>query len=275
MADQPQAEEKPNRLATDAELKRLQWTTILYYLHETNPDNGLVRDKTDPAAPCSIAAVGMSLASLPVTVERGVFCRPFAAKLARRRLRFLHDLPQGPESDASGYKGFFYHFLDIETGRRVWQCELSTIDSAFLFAGMLTAATYFDHDTADEAEVRRLAEALYRRADWNWARDGGPTLTHGWRPEAGFLPYHWEGYDEGLLLYVLGLGSPTYPLPPESYAAFCSTYEWKQLYGRESTPRSMTTGRLARARPTAAMLLGAAGSVLSRTSTLSGLISCR
>jgi hypothetical protein len=160
-------------------------------------------------------------------------CRPFAAKIARRRLRYLHDLPQGPEPDASGYKGFFYHFLDVETGRRVWQCELSTIDSAFLFAGMLTAAAYFDQETPDEAEVRQLADALYCRADWNWARNGGATLTHGWKPESGFLPYRWEGYDEGLLLYVLGLGSPTYPLPPESYAAFCATYEWKQLYGRE------------------------------------------
>ncbi len=225
--------DEPDRLPTDMGLDRLQWTTQLYYLHETNPDNWLVRDKTDPAAPCSVAAVGMALATLPVAVERGVFFRPFAAKLARRRLRFLIELPQGPEPDASGYKGFFYHFLDIETGRRVWQCELSTIDSAFLFAGMLTAATYFDHDTDDEAEVRRLATALYRRADWNWARNGGPTLTQGWRPETGFLPYRYEGYDEGLLLYVLGLGSPTYPLPPESYAAFCATYEWKQLYGRE------------------------------------------
>jgi hypothetical protein len=220
-------------LLTDEELDQLQWTTVLYYLHETNPDNGLVRDKTDPAAPSSIAAVGLALASLPVIAERGVIPRSFAAKMARRRLQFLLDLPQGTQPDAAGYKGFFYHFLDIETGRRVWQCELSTIDSAFLFAGMLTAAAYCDGDNADEAEVRRLADALYCRADWNWARNGGATLTHGWRPETGFLPYHWEGYDEGLLLYVLGLGSPTYPLPPESYAAFCSTYEWKQLYGRE------------------------------------------
>jgi hypothetical protein len=233
MADQSPTAEKRNRLATDEDLSRLQWTTSLYYLHETNPDNGMVRDKTDPAAPCSIAAMGMALATLPSAVERGVFFRPFAAKMARRRLRHLHDLPQGPEPDASGYKGFFYHFLDIETGRRVWQCELSTIDSAFLFAGMLTAATYFDQDTADEAEVRGLADALYRRADWDWARDGGATLTQGWRPESGFLSYRYEGYDEGLLLYVLGLGSPTHPIPPESYAAFCSTYEWKALYGRE------------------------------------------
>ena len=158
MADMLPTRDEPDWLPTDLDLDRLQWTTVLYYLHETNPDNGLVRDKTDPAAPCSIAAMGMALATLPVVIERGVLFRPFAAKMARRRLRFLHELPQGPEPDASGYKGFFYHFLDIETGRRVWQCELSTIDSAFLFAGMLTAATYFDQDTADEAEVRRLAD---------------------------------------------------------------------------------------------------------------------
>jgi hypothetical protein len=217
----------------DLDLGRLQRTTMHYYLHETNPDNGLVRDKTDPAAPCSIAAIGLALANVPVVIERGVLFRPFAAKLARRKLQFLNQFPQGPAADASGYKGFFYHFLDMDTGRRVWQCELSTIDSAILFAGMLTAAAYFDQDTADEAEVRRLADALYRRADWNWARNGGATVTHGWRPESGFLPYRYEGYDEGLLLYLLGLGSPTFPLPPESYAAFCSTYQWKQLYGRE------------------------------------------
>src|SRR6478672_948509 len=214
-----------DRLLTDRDLGLLQLTTVLYYLHETNPDNGLVRDKTDPEAPVSIAACGMALATIPVLVERGVVIRKFAAKIARRRLKVLLELPQGPQADASGYKGFFYHFLDIETGRRVWQCEISTIDSAFLFAGAVTVATYFDRDTADEAEIRRLADTLYQRADWNWARNGGPTLTHGWRPETGFLPYRWEGYDEGLLLYILGLGSPTHPLPPESYAAFCSTYE--------------------------------------------------
>src|SRR6266403_4444405 len=166
MAGEPATDDDQlDRMPTDQELDRLQWTTVLYYLHETNPDNSLVRDKTDPASPSSIAANGLALASLPVIAERGVLYRPFAAKIARRRLRFLHDLPQGPEPDAAGYKGFFYHFLDIETGRRAWQCELSTLDSAFLFAGVLTCATYFDADTADEAEVRRLSDELYRRAD--------------------------------------------------------------------------------------------------------------
>ena len=222
-----------SRPPTDEDFSRLQFTTLLYYLHCSNPDNGLVRDKTQANAPASIAAIGMALASIPVIVERGVIIREFAAKIARKRLRFLWECSQGPEPDASGYKGFFYHFLDIETGRRVWQCELSTIDSAFLFAGALTAATYFDHETADEAEIRQIAAALYERADWNWARDHGPTLTHGWRPESGFIPYRWRGYDEGLLLYVLGLGSPTHSLPPESFAAYAESYEWRKIYGRE------------------------------------------
>src|SRR5215467_13443596 len=103
MADQPPSADDLNRLPTDEDLNRLQWTTVLYYLHETNPDNGLVRDKTDPAAPSSIAACGLALASLPVTVERGVIFRDFAAKIARTRLRYLFQCPQGPEPDASGY----------------------------------------------------------------------------------------------------------------------------------------------------------------------------
>lgn len=222
-----------NRLPTDEDLARLQFTTLLYYLHCTNPENGLVRDKTDPDAPASIAAIGMALATIPVLVERGIIIRKFAVKIARMRLKFLLECPQGPEPDASGYKGFFYHFLDIETGRRVWECELSTIDTAFLFAGALTVAAYFDRDTEDEREVRRLGNALYERADWVWACDNGLTLTHGWRPEKGFIPFRWRGYDEGLLLYILGLGSPTHPLPPEAYRAYTESYEWRNIYGRE------------------------------------------
>ncbi|WP_457661019.1 glucoamylase family protein [Sinorhizobium medicae] len=224
---------KLTRMPTDQDLGRLQFTTLLYYLHCTNPDNGLVRDKTEPNAPASIAAIGMALATLPVVVERGVMIRKFAAKIARKKLAFLLACPQGPEPDASGYRGFFYHFLDIETGRRVWQCELSTINSAFLFAGALTVAAYFDGDSADEVEVRQLANTLYERADWSWACDHGPTLTHGWRPESGFIPYRWRGYDEGLLLYILGLGSRTHPLPPNAYSAYTESYEWRNIYGRE------------------------------------------
>jgi hypothetical protein len=229
----PPTEDDLHRLPTDDDLARLQWTTLEYYLKESNPLNGLIRDKTDPAAPASIAAVGMALATIPILVERGIIHRDLGATLALKRLRFFHTSPHGPEPDATGYRGFYYHFLDMQSGRRVWDCELSTIDSAFLFAGMLTVAAYFDQETATEEEVRRLGDELYRRADWNWARNGGPTLTHGWRPETGFIPHRWEGYDEGLLLNVLGLGSPTHSLPTESYDAYCATYQWKTIYGRE------------------------------------------
>jgi hypothetical protein len=222
-----------DRLPTDDELAQLEWTTVQYYLKETNPVNGLIRDKTDPSAPCSIAAMGMALATIPVTVKWGLFPRDLAAAMALKRLRFFRDSRQGPEPDATGYKGFYYHFIDMEAGKRVWECELSTIDSTFLLAGMLTAATFFDGDTAAEAELRQVADDLYRRADWNWARNGGSAVTHGWKPESGFIPHCWTGYDEALLLYVLGLGSPTHPLPPESYAAYCATYSWKEIYGRE------------------------------------------
>jgi hypothetical protein len=217
----------------DIELNRLQLTTLQYYLHEVNPANGLVRDKTDKTAPASIAAVGLALASIPVLVERGIISREFAPEIALKRLRFFRDAPHGPEPDATGYKGFYYHFLDMKSGRRVWNCELSTIDSAFLFAGMLTCAAYFDQETEEEDELRRLVDELFGKADWQWALNGGPAISHGWRPESGFIPHYWKGYDEALLLYILGLGSKTFPLPAESYAAYCSTYQWRNIYGRE------------------------------------------
>ena len=218
-----------NQPPSEEDIRRLQFSTLLYYLHETNPDNGLVARQDRSNAPASIAAIGIALATLPVVVERAL--SPVRRQDRTPAASLLLRLPARPEPDASGYKGFFYHFLDIETGRRVWNCELSTIDSAFLFAGALTVATYFDGDTPMRSKSGGSADALYERADWEWALNGGLTVTHGWRPETGFLPYRWEGYDEGLMLYLLGLGSPTHALPAESYAAYTSTYQWKSIYG--------------------------------------------
>ena len=121
----------------------------------------------------------------------------------------------------------------MTSGRRVWQCELSTIDTAFLLAGMLTSAAYFLNDAADECEIRNLADELYRRTDWQWAQNEGVTVILGWKPESGFLPYRWQGYDEAMFLYLLGLGSPTHPLPEESYVQWTSTYEWRSIYDCE------------------------------------------
>ena len=215
----------------EVDLENLQRESFDYFVHQTNPANGLVIDKTAPDWPASIAATGLALAAYPVGVERGFMSRAAAVERTLATLRFFWNSPQGPEPDATGYRGFFYHFLDMQSGRRAWQCELSTIDSTFLLAGALTAGLYFDAESPDEQEIRTLADALYRRADWQWAQNGGATVTHGWKPESGFLSYRWEGYDEALLLYILGLGSPTFPLPGSAYAAWASTYRWEQCYG--------------------------------------------
>jgi hypothetical protein len=193
----------------EARLDALQRHSFEYFVRETNLANGLVADKSQPGSPASIAAVGFALAAYPVGVERGWMTRQDAVARTLTLLRFFWASPQGKGTDATGYKGFYYHFLDMNTGRRAGLCELSTIDSTF------------------------LADALYRRADWAWACNGAATVTHGWTPEGGFLPYRWSGYDEATLLYVLGLGSPTHPLPVESYAAWTSSYEWKTIYGHE------------------------------------------
>src|SRR5271169_3789543 len=125
----------------------LQFSTVLYYLHETNPDNLLVRDKTDPKAPVSIAAVGMALATIPVIVERGVVIREFAAKHTLKQLRFLLQCPQGPEPEASGYNGFFYHFLDCSPSAQVGQ--FLAIEEERVFGSSITA-----EGAGDEIENR-------------------------------------------------------------------------------------------------------------------------
>src|SRR5471030_2137984 len=165
------------KLTVEAELEILQRESFSYFVHETNPANGLVIDKTAPDWPASITATGFALAAYPVGVERGFVSRAAAVERTLATLRFFWNSPHGPQPDATGYQGFYYHFLDMQTGRRAWQCELSTVDSTILLAGALTAGAYFDADTTDEREIRTLADALYRRADWPWAQDGGATVT--------------------------------------------------------------------------------------------------
>ncbi|MDQ2924175.1 MAG: hypothetical protein M3R43_01230 [Acidobacteriota bacterium] len=214
-------------------IEALQRDTFNYFVHEADPVNGLIIDKTKPGAPASIAAVGLALSAYPVGVERGFMTRADAVERTLATLRFFDQSVQSTDADATGYKGFYYHFLDMADGKRAWKCELSTIDTAFLLAGMLTAAAYFSGTGPNEREISDLAGELYRRTDWNWAQNGGLTVTHGWKPESGFLPYRWQGYDEALFLYLLGLGSPTHPLPTESYAEWASTYEWREVRGQE------------------------------------------
>ena len=214
-------------------LSSLQADAFKYFVNEVNPANGLVVDCTKEGWPSSIAAVGMALSAYPVGVELNFITREEAITRTLRKLRFFTNSEQSTSPDATGYKGFYYHFLDMQTGRRVWQCELSTIDTTFLFAGMLAAAAYFEGDSEEENEIRTLAHELYQRADWQWATNDGDTLTHGWTPESGFLPYRWDRYDESTLAYILGLGSPTFTLAAKSYQAHRSSCEWRRIYDYE------------------------------------------
>ncbi len=211
-------------------LETLQRDAVGYFLRSANLNNGLIADSSRQGAPCSIAVTGLGLACWVVGAERGFLSRRDAATRTLTALRFFRDSPQGEEPDATGFRGFYYHFLDMKTGRRTWQSELSMIDTAILIAGVLTSGIYFSGVTDDEREIRDLARFLYERIDWPWAAAGGPVLRMGWQPDTGFLSYSWGGYSEAMLLYVLGLGSLTHPLPAESYGSWCASYQWENLY---------------------------------------------
>jgi len=224
-----------NPQATESELlDNLRRAIVDYYLTESNPQNGLIADRNEPGSPSSIAAVGMGLSVYVVAVDRGIISRADAVDRTLALLRFLDSSHQGPEPNATGYKGFYYHFLDMQTGRRAIECELSTVDTAIMMAGILTAASYFTANNEKEIELRKLAEILYRRVDWQWALNEGTTISHGWKPESGFLPYRWDtGYSEAIILYALALGSPTFPIDPQGYKEWISTFEWKKVYDIE------------------------------------------
>jgi hypothetical protein len=231
--DRPTSEAKPHETEEDELLGDLQRLAFKYFTEKTNPLNGLVLDSTWEGAPVSIAAVGFGLTVNPVGVEHGWISRDEGVAKTLLTLRFFANSHQGAEPDATGYQGFYYHFLDPEAGQRTWKCELSTIDTTLLVSGMLAAAQYFDRDNPGEREIRRLANELYRRVNWRWAQDGQAAVRHGWKPESGFLAHRWQGYDEALLLYLLGLGSPHHPLSVDSYPAYTATYRWERQYGYE------------------------------------------
>jgi hypothetical protein len=212
-------------------LDELQRAAFGYFLENVNPSNGLVTDNSRAGVPVSIAVVGFALSCYAVAVERGWLGRRDAVERALAALKFFQDSDQSEDPGATGYKGFYYHFLDRDSGKRVWRCELSMVDTALLIAGALTSSRYFDAKTPSEDELRQRVNVLYRRIDWRWAQDGGETLRQGWKPECGFLHYGWEGYNEAIILYVLALGSPAHALTGHCYHAWTTTYQWENLYG--------------------------------------------
>jgi hypothetical protein len=193
--------------------------TFSFFWEQADPTTGIIRDrsKTDgtPANENardvgSIAAVGFGLSGLCIAAERGWQPRAQAIDRAETTLRwFAERMPQE--------HGWFYHFVNLRTGAREWQSELSSIDSALLLAGVLTVRQCF----AEDAEVRQYADAIYRRVDFQWMLAGDPLLlSHGWKPESGFLRSRWDHYCELMILYLLAIGSPTHPISSASWEAW-------------------------------------------------------
>lgn len=224
--------------AQSAFLDTLQRRTFDWFWETTNARNGLVPDRWPTQSFSSIAAVGFGLTAYPIGVERGWITREQARERVLTTLRFFWNAPQGSASaGVAGYRGFFYHFVDMETGLRFGNVELSTIDTGLLLAGVLLCREYFDRADPGETDIRTLADSIYFRIDWQWARDGEASLSMGWRPEPapnqngrGFITSRWIGYNEAMLLYVLAVASPTHPIDATSWQTWTSGYKWDRFY---------------------------------------------
>ncbi len=222
-------------LEAEAWLAELERRSFAFFWETTNPANGLVPDRWPTPSFASVAAVGFGLSAYPIGVARGFVTRGQARERVLTTLRFLRDAPHGPAAQGmTGYRGFYYHFLDMQTGARFRDVELSTIDTALLVAGALHCAEYFNGNDAAEAEIRSAVRTIYERIDWRWAQVRAPAIGHGWKPETGHLASDYKGYNEAMLLYLLALGSPTHAVDAAAWDAWCSTYprHWGTQQGR-------------------------------------------
>lgn len=205
----------------------IEYRTFRWFWEAARRDNGLVPDRYPSPSFCSIASVGFALTAYPIGVERGWITRAEARDLTLTTLRFFWEAPQGPEPEGRiGHKGFFYHFIDMISGARFRDVELSSVDTTLLLMGVLFAGQYYDRPDAKEREIRELAQKLYARADWNFFRsDGRKAVSMGWHPGRGLIERNWDGYNEGMFVYILGLAAPEHPLPADSWEAWTAPYD--------------------------------------------------
>ena len=222
----PGARLRPASTPLPSFYEEIEQRTFRWFWNTANRKNGLVPDRWPTPSFSSIASVGFALPAYAIGVERGWCSRAEARDLTLTTLRFFWNAPQGPEpTGTSGYKGFFYHFLDMETGARFRDVELSSVDTTILLMGVLFAGQYFDRNNPAEREIRKLSAALYERADWNFFRsDGRAAISMGWHPESALIPADWVGYNEGMFVNILGLGSPTHPGPANLWQQWIAPY---------------------------------------------------
>lgn len=215
-------------------LDTLQARTFRFFWERADSRTGLMPDRWPTRSFMSVSATGFALTAYPIGIERGWVGREQARDRVLRTLRFFLDAPQDTSRrGATGYHGFFYHFLDADSGRRFGAVELSTVDTALLLAGAFFCQSYFDRETPEETELRARVDSLYARADWRWAQVRPPTIGHGWTPEEGHLGYDWRGYNEAMLVYLFALASPTHPVESDAWRSWIAGYRWGEFEGRE------------------------------------------
>ncbi|MEX0721996.1 MAG: glucoamylase family protein [Balneolaceae bacterium] len=215
-------------------LEDLKLRTFNYFWEVVDTTTWQTDDRYPNRTFTSIAATGFALPSYVIGIHNNFVSREEGAERVLNVLEWLWESPQGNEPEGmTGYKGFYYHFLNYEDGERFKQVELSTIDTALLMAGILTAQSYFDGDNQVENRIQELADSLYLRVEWNWAMNENPAMSMGWRPESDFISAKWEGYNEAMILLILALGSPDHSIPDNSWDVWTSTYEWEEFYNYE------------------------------------------
>ncbi|HWY21334.1 MAG TPA: glucoamylase family protein [Candidatus Acidoferrum sp.] len=215
----PQSSPAQNVLspADDQFLDELEKRNFQYFWDQASPQTGLVKDRcnvlrSDTTVVASIAATGFGLTALCIGEQRGFISASEARDRVLATLRFLwKKMPT--------HRGFFYHFADLNTGERIWDSEVSSADTSILLCGILTCRRHFEQ----HSEISLLAYEIFNRVDWSWLSEDTALLPHGWTPELGFLPYRWDYYSEMMMIYLLGLGSLTHPLPGAAWNAWKRT----------------------------------------------------
>jgi hypothetical protein len=215
----PQPSTSPASLTQDDDefLQELEKRNFQYFWDQASPQTGLVRDRCNAttggnSVVASIAATGFGLTALCIGENRGFISVSDARERVLVTLRFLwKTMPT--------HRGFFYHFADLNTGERVWDSEVSSVDTAILLCGILTCRRHFQ----EHSDISLLAYEILNRVDWSWLSEDTSLLPHGWTPEFGFLPYRWDYYSEMMMIYLLGLGSLPHPLPGQAWNAWKRT----------------------------------------------------
>jgi hypothetical protein len=202
----------------DQLLDEIEQAACRYFWEQGNPETGLVKDRCnvqkgtgDTGIVASIAATGFGLTALCIAQQRGFLSLADSRGRVEAALQFLlNKLPN--------HRGFFFHWAHVSTGERLWDSEISSVDTAILLCGILTCREHFRYHP-----ITKLAEDIFNRVDWTWLSEDTSLLPHGWMPELGFLPYRWDYYSELMMMYLLGLGSYSHPLPPETWDSWKRT----------------------------------------------------